>query len=684
MSDYTKYEYQDIVDSISQLFEGVDGWGDGYQSSMGQTLIQLLADTTDSLHYIQERRVRESYLETAKLRSSILALAGSMSYRPRRRISSGGILSIRVEDDEGNPVSPSGNIFIPRMTRVFFDSDNSFVTMEDILLTPESPEVEFRVMEGSPHSLTIDPSEDNTLRNYNYILLPSYDDMENDTVIVRSQGGEWRDVRASYDDLPPVGALTFLDPSDRYYDIIPAVGGMRIIFGNNTFGKKPATPIEVEWVRSSGAGVNIAKTGVEFRMEDNVLVDDINVTPRNEYEYRITNITPIHGGLDEESIEDIRIRAMEYNKTGDRATTREDYNHMIIRSGIGGIVDFNTYGEQELGINMFRMNHIFGAYLTSDGADLTKEQEESLRAYIEKYAVANPHLSVLPAKNLRYQYNLKIAKHPNNRVSDFEVYDHVRSEIAKLFEIQTGSIGKPYYHSEMWEIINGMLITKDGVTYKVANYIDLEVNPVFEIESPVIQTRSVVKFSDGQEGDVYSLVIDGEVFSYTLGLDETFGDVMNYFTGVLGEKMLVTANHDELILTAFPESWFTISSTGSTDGLVTIDHVVQIPPRFLNNGFNEDQFVRGSLEVMNADLEIVLTDNGIGELLDSSNQVVGSINYKDATLSLPILSEGQYFIRYQEDEFKNIKPNERTYVSVLQPKETLEHATETLSTIEFI
>ena len=686
MTDYTGYQYQNLVDEITELFEGVDGWGDAYQSSMGQTLIQLLADTTDSLHYIQERRVRESYLETAQLRSSILALAGTMSYRPRRKISSKGRMKIRLIDDDGNTVTPHGNVFIPARTEIYYLDNFTFITLEDILITPLTTEIEFDVVEGKPASMTVDPATDIRLANNNYILMSNFDDVENELFTVFDSDGEWKDVRQSYD-APPVGALSFLGADDRYYDIVPSVGGMRVIFGDDNFGKKPNNHITVQWIRSSGSAVSIEKVGVDdFVFENNVLRDDIVVVPRNEYEYEITNITPITGGLDEESLEDIKIGASEYNKTGGRAVTPNDYNHAVLRSGIGGIVDFNAYGESELGLNLFRMNHIFGSYLTITGERLTQEQEQQLRDYVENLAVAIPHISFFPADNIQYQYNLRIRKHPSNRLSNFEVYKFVRDEITGRFDLtERRMIGRPIYHSEMWEFINRLVMVRDGVEFKVAQYIDLDVNPVYTFSTPMIKSRTTVTFKNGSVGDTYKLTISGVEYEYTLGSGETKSNAISYFETELSENFFVTVDGDDLNIEAPADETYTISSGGSSHGVLSIEHVVRLPPRLLNNRFNEDMILRGSLEVLDESYDQILYDDGDGNLRDSSSDsIVGSIDYITNELSMDLLPDGTYFIRYQEDEFKNIKPNERTYVSVLQPKDTYDEVEESLSTIEFV
>ena len=690
MANRVDYNYQDIVDKVTEILSDKEGWGDAYQTSMGQTLIQLIADATDTLHYMQERRSREAYLPTASLRSSILARASERGYRPRRNVSSSGQLKIRLVDDDGVTVVPEGNITIPRYTEFFYD-DYIFVNIEDIFITPDDYEIEFNVIEGRPQSETYDPNSGSFQQN-GHILLEDYDQIEeNSLVVIDSEEEEWFDVREPVGDNPPLGALSFAGPQENFYDIRIAVDGMRIVFGNGTFGRRPSNEITVEWVQSSGSDLNIQREGVEFAMEVNELQDDINVTPPNTYQYEVVNITPIRGGLPAESIEDIQLKAPEYFKTGDRAVTKYDFDHFIIRSGIGGIVDVNTYGEQELGLNIERMNHLFAAYLTADGQQITTEQLDQLRDYINRYQVAIPHLSLDPAERIYCQYNLKIAKNSKLRVSEPEVYKYVREQIANRFEFEEGSIGKPFYFSGLVRFLDNLTIVRDGLEQPISRYISLDVNPAYQFEAPFEENEVVVHISVGNDQDNYILTIDpdpeSEVdLSATYAYQQQEGDdaqaiIDGLVTSINGDYA-TEVDYDEGTLTilADDEESFYITNEESTNvDNIRIMQTIQVPPRLLNNRFDEDMIVRGSISIVDEQGNEQFVDDGDGNI-----GMQGSVNYVDAVIEIPLLSTGTYYVRYQEDEFSNIKPNERTVVTVLNPKENIDDTVETLSTIEFM
>lgn len=678
MANFTNYSYDELVEKITRNLQDKENWGDAYNSSTAQTLIQIIADASDQLAYMLERRTQENYITTARLQSSIYALANQLNYRPRRKVSSTGTLRIRLVDGDGNTISPEGTIEIPRYTRIFYQ-DDVFVNTEDVLIEPDDTEVEFQVMEGRPISETFEP---NDLINNSYILFKNnYSSIENSSLFINDDDDfQWFDVRREYDDSQPVEALSFADRNERYYDIIIANDGLRIVFGNNEFGRRPDTTLYFEWIKSSGNDVNIDTTGLVFQLEQNELTDDINVTPANTYEYEIINTTKISGGLDEESIEDVRIKAPEFFKTGNRAVTRNDYDHLVIQSGIGGIVDSNTYGEQESGVTIYNMNNVYVSYLKQDGSDLLNQEKEELRKFIDNFKMVGTHVVLEPVDEVLAQINLRFSKNQRLRTSNNELYDYVRNQLIKYFEFKEGSINKPIYYSELVEFLQTLKITRDGVSQSVAKYLTLDINALTPFESPIETQKIDVEISAGTDGDDYTVTIDGSNYTYT----QTSGDTANIIASNLASNIdgssIVSATATDNVITVESidnETTFVIENKNSTNtDNVYIEQEIQIPPYILNNQNDIDLVVRNSVQVVDVNNNIIHEDDGSGNIGN------GTINYKTALIKINELPEGQYYVRYKHDDYDNIYANERSVVGFLEPKLDFTGTDETLSTIE--
>lgn len=690
MRNFINYEYKELVEKLTKILQDKDGWGDAYNSSTGQTLIQLIADATDQLGYMLERRTQEQYLATSRIPRSVRALANSLSYRPRRKVSPTGTLQIRLIDDDGNTISPEGNVVIPRYTRIFYQ-DDTFVNTEDIIITPTDEEVEFSVMEGIPRLEVYGILTHETLSSLGFILLSDYEVIEENSLIVYdANDAEWLDIRRSYDGEVPKRALSFVEGDERFYDLRISHDGMRVVFGNNVFGKRPESDITLEWVESSGDETNIESTGLIFELEDSQLQDDINVTPPNTYDFEIINTTPIRGGLPSESIEDIKLKASEYFKTGDRAVTKDDYNFSIIRSGIGGIVDVHTYGQQEIGIDIFKMNNVYVTYLTALGDTLTQEQKQDLRDYLDIYKTITNHIVLEQAEEIKAQLNLNVSRRRTLRVSNSDLYEYLRDELADYLRFREGSIGRPLYYSELVKHLQELTITRDGVEQDIAVYLSLDIKPLTPFMNPIEVQEIVVPVTAGTTGDEYVLTINGEDALYTMQEGDSDNDIANGLSSVINtsiDNVSSTTDGNVITITSdLDEVAFSITNENSTDSdNVSIFQEIQLPPRFINNEHEEDQVLRGSIELVDVDNNVICGEDGNGTVLTSDAEYTstnGTIDYITAKIEIPLLPNGEYYVRYNHDEFKNIYPNERSVIAYSLPKEQFIDEDERFSTIE--
>ncbi len=232
MTDYTNYNYEELVQAVTEKVQDANGWGDGYTSSMGQTIIQTIAFTVDQLHYMLERRNQESYLPTAVLPSSVRSLANTQGYRPRRKISSRGTVRLDLEDENGAPTSAIGSINIPRYTRVVWEN-NEFLVNEDVTIEPGESYAEFEIVQGTFQQYEEDPSDTTTnLYKHNFVLFTEYTNIEDTTLEVEVDGEEYFDVAEERNDQPALESLSFAGEEDRVYDVRIANDGLRVLFGS--------------------------------------------------------------------------------------------------------------------------------------------------------------------------------------------------------------------------------------------------------------------------------------------------------------------------------------------------------------------------------------------------------------------------------------------------------------------
>lgn len=508
MKDFTEYNYDQIVRKMTDLLKEAEGWGDGYQSSTGQTLIQLMADVTDNLHYMLERRTNENYLETAQLRSSVIARACELGYRFRRAIGNTGRLQIRINDiDWGEYTEPKyaeEDIIIPRFTQLERDG-GIFLTTEEVVLKKDTNVVEVDVIKGTLENFT--QSLDQSLKS---ITIRDYEFIDNNTLFVSSNGVEYKDVVLDKTDVNK-RALSFLQPDETYYDIRFSIDGMCLVFGDNFFGKTPDDDVFVEYINVFGAEEPVFSTGIIFETDHEFFDLDMN-----EYEVTITNVTPIQGYQQPETTTGVRLNAPIYHKTNGRAVTNSDYAHWTRSSGIGGIVDARVYGEHEIESLLYNLNNVYISYLKSDGQPLNTQEKSKLRAFMDVVKTTQAHLVFTPVKIANLRCTVDIRKHPTLPISDAEVYARVFSFFQRYFQLGEGSIGKGVQSSDVVRDLYRERVTRNGITYPLIDFCKIDFDCVQDFSFPFKTKKAFVELATDYtptNGHEFVLVLENLVCS---------------------------------------------------------------------------------------------------------------------------------------------------------------------------
>lgn len=683
MKDYTDYSYESLVERMTELLSAQPGWGQGYESSTGQTLIQLVADTTDALHYMLERRSQEAYTSTALLESSIWAAASEIGYRPRRKVSATGTLRLTLVDGVGAPVASQGNINIPYGMKVFFDGEE-FAVAEDYTVIQGESTIDIKVIQGKlvTESFNFDEPPFST---QNYIEFSDYKDKEEFSLKVIGDGVIYNDVFSSSDGLR-VRSLSFADRSSFLYDIKYARRNMRIVFGDGVFGAAPFGSINVSWIESKGANIDVINTGLSFAFDSDVLTDDVVVNPANEYTYTLSNITPIRGGRDEETIDEIRDNLTAFVRTNDRAVTNFDYEFWTLRSGIGDIVDVSVYGEQETNQLIFTMNNVYVTYVTGDRLELNSEQVTDLRSYLDQVKVNLPHLVFAPANELFLSVVVEFKREPGLPITNSQLYRVLQTRINEYFEVGRGVIGKGIQHSEFIEFLQNLTFVFNNINYALTDFVKVRFTGMvpFTLPKPIYDATVTLSNSyTPNTGDVWNLNVNGDVYTITVGALDTLETIIENMKQEIfaGTNLMLASPETNQIRIKHPsnEGSFTISvmAGGDLQAQTTLQQFVQLPRA--SNVFNPtfDQILPGSVQIV-SDLGVVLyQDNGSGLLVDSGSiQPSVEVDYVEARFEVPNLPDDSYFVRFQQNDFQNFNVTNDTLISIMPLRDGLEDDSE--------
>lgn len=330
-ADFSEYTYDVVLEQLQTLLAQKGTWTQFNEAGIGETLLEAVALICDKLHYNLERRVEENYITTAKLRSSIVALAKLVGYTPRRKVSATG--SVKFSLSAGYWDSHGSSVDIPVDT-VVSNGSTVFVTTEAASLGVGVYETGWvSVKQGTRKE--IQQTGDGT--SSQYVDIPNsgedVDAVEETSIEVYVDDVLWTEVDTFYD-----GTTTDADGSTvakNCYVVERFANYLRIWFGDAVNGKIPpnGSTIEVKWIETDGSGGNI------------IAPDMITATTHGNSSISVSDSTAMTGGEEEESTEEIRRNAPLVWSSQGRCVTRQDYIGYI--SSLPGVEAVNVWGEEE-------------------------------------------------------------------------------------------------------------------------------------------------------------------------------------------------------------------------------------------------------------------------------------------------------------------------------------------------
>lgn len=666
MTDYTKNSYDDNVAQLTENLKSQEGWGEGYDSSMGSMLIRLHADATDNLMYMLFRRTQERYMATAKTRSAVVALACDLGYLAKRVRANYGNITLTLNGlPQGQGVSEI--VVIPENT--LFNVDGvDVVTSEEVQFNIGETFVSLPVKAGVFKTQVV-PYDD--FKDLGYIEIPDYSLWDNDVLQISYGGKEVKFIREDEDGRPSHMALSFVGPEDDYYDIRYVGSTMRIILGDDTFGKRPTSDITIRYLEVDIESSEVVGQAVEATGNLVLVGSDTGDT----YEWQAVTDGRISYGSEEESIESIKNNAMAYTRSNGRAITADDTEFWVKESGIGGIVDVGVFGEQELKTFVVNANKITINYLTSDGLELTVDEQVALRKYLDAVLCTTVHPVITPVKQLKVGVNVDVVKPVGLQMANSEFYDTVKGIIEDEFKIEEGSIGKTVEHSELVAKIQNYEFTRNGVNRQLVDYLKLEMACFYEIdETPRAYVHRVSIDPNrplGTSGFI-SLVADGKSYNsqYSNSNDNirVLTNIESSINGDPDQYLKAIFNFQEEYLEISSESEisdFTLVTQGvdPINQYIRIDSRIDLPKTETTIGVTNTSgiYSDGDVTLVDVNGETVATyDKALNQFINTvGTQIGGSIDFANGYVWKPSTLSNDVVIKYHHDKYGNMKTSKQ-------------------------
>jgi hypothetical protein len=311
----TQLDFNGFKNSLKTYLQEQEEFKDyDFDGSNLSVLLDVLAYNTYQNAFYLNMVGNEMFLDSAKLRDSVISHAKELNYLPRSFTSAKAEIRLSVTPTDANKnsiVVPKGTAFISRVD----DFSYTFTTNENIVITNKVNSAfvadAITIYEGNYLS-------DTYVVNYNNPLVFKINnktvDISSVAVTVLEDNGS---VTQSYS---RATSLFGHDENAKVFFLQPGIGDTyEIVFGDGVVGRKPKNNsiVIIEYRVSNGELPNGA-----FKFIPAGRID-------NEANVSITTITSASDGAVAEDLNSIKFNAPRAFTTQERAVTAEDYENLL-------------------------------------------------------------------------------------------------------------------------------------------------------------------------------------------------------------------------------------------------------------------------------------------------------------------------------------------------------------------
>ena len=315
----TQLDFDSYKDSLKTFLKAQDRFKDyDFDGSNLSVLLDVLSYNTYQNAFYLNMISNEMFLDSAKLRDSVVSHAKELNYLPRSFRSSSAVIQLVITSSDASKrsiVIPKGTSFTSRVD----DFTYNFSTTENYVITNRTPsgsnfvyESEaIRVYEGNYLSDTYTVNYANPLI---YKISNKRVDLESGLVTVFEDNG------TTVQTYRRATSLFGHDGNSKVFFLQPGIGDTyEVVFGDGVVGRKPKnnSVCIIEYRTCSGELPNGA-----FRFINTARID-------NEPNIVIETITAAADGAVAEDLSSIKYNAPRAFTTQERAVTSEDYENLL-------------------------------------------------------------------------------------------------------------------------------------------------------------------------------------------------------------------------------------------------------------------------------------------------------------------------------------------------------------------
>lgn len=367
---YLDRSYEQIKRSmISRLVTHSPEITDHTESNILIVIISMFAGMGEMLGLYIDSIAREAFLSTARKYESVIKLVRLINYQVKARNYATADVIFQVKNVSGVLITPASPIVIPKNTILTSPNNNlEFVTLDNITIPTGISTVYAKAGEFAEQTGVI-LGETTGANNQNFILPNNY--VHNSITIV-IDGEDW----VAYNSF----GLMVVDTKGFVVNILED-GNAYVFFGDGVNGEVPITGNDViaDFKTSNGLLGNLPPNSITS-------ITSVIAMGVGEV-LHVTNPNYAVGGLDFESLENIRDRAPRSIRTLERAVTYQDYLDLCL---------------MVLGVGAAELKYCCGKFIDiyiipSSKGIATLQLLQNVREYLECRKMITTQLNIQPA-----------------------------------------------------------------------------------------------------------------------------------------------------------------------------------------------------------------------------------------------------------------------------------------------
>jgi hypothetical protein len=379
-----------------------------FEGSAITVLLDAMAYNTHYTGFYAHMLANEAFVDSANQKSSMTSKAKLLNYIPKSKKSSEATVTFDVDIDAGNEPDDR-KIIISRGSAILSNNNaadsRTFVVTDDIIIynsALNTGEYNYVSDETLIYEGTFEEERfivDNSLTNQRYIIRNKDIDINTLRVNVYNTRGDTNftsfklaDDFNNIDGDTPVFYLSVNE--DDYYEVF---------FGNGVYGSavEHANLISCSFVATGGELGNNAKL---FAFGGDYTYNG------NPYTIDITTVSNAEGGLESETVEDLRFNIPYHYRRQNRAVTIDDYRNILL-SEYRNINSINVWGGEDnspktYGSVYISIKPLYGEVLSS------KAKENVINNIIKKHNVATVDVEIVDPDYLYVNLDVAVRYNP--------------------------------------------------------------------------------------------------------------------------------------------------------------------------------------------------------------------------------------------------------------------------------